>query len=306
MGLLKNYHNSFNILTNNKVIFPFAKKLQGWTNTNDAFNFVNNLEDEFGDRQKWLIDYLDNPDDFKVNSDYFRSDEFTKVHNGKHVLFSGCSVTYGIGLYTKELWSYKVYEKMKKDFSVSGYFNLGTPGTGIMDIVSNIFKYINNYGNPDYIFIDVPDLTRFYALHQDPAPLQYKDLWQLNVKNYKKISYFQASCKEDNLPNLIIEELKIYYYQYLMMLETYCQNNNIKLYMFSYVPDCSEFLSETDLSRVFYYSKEQETEYLFEYSQKNKKDKFAIVARDNSHPGTGYHEFWADFIYNEYKKENYV
>ena len=38
-------------------------------------------------------------DEKEINSKNFRSNEFIKKHEGKHILFSGCSVTSGVGLF---------------------------------------------------------------------------------------------------------------------------------------------------------------------------------------------------------------
>lgn len=304
MGLIKNYHNSINIWTNLPVLYPFSTKLQGWRNPIDAFNFNDDFEKNLFDNQRWILDYKDNPDTFHVNSDFFRSDEFRNFHKGKHILFSGCSVTYGMGLYTEELWSYKLYKKIEEKERLSGYFNLGTPGTSIIDVVFNIFKYISKYGNPDVIFVDLPDLSRFYVLHDKDSDNEKWDLRKgQSVPHH--FQYYHATCKEENLPNLILEELKIYYYQYMMMLEIYCIVNNIKLYLFSYSEECYNFLNRTDLSRVFRYDKELEEKFVFEYCENNKDDYFALIARDNAHQGTAYHKFWSEFMFDQYARENY-
>ena len=52
--------------------------------------------------------------EYKINSHGYRCDEFTTNHKGKHVLFSGCSNTYGVGLKKEEVWAYKVYNKINK------------------------------------------------------------------------------------------------------------------------------------------------------------------------------------------------
>ena len=193
MGIVTNYHNSIELLTNVSVTNPFDSKLQGWRSVEDALIF-SNADLKIPDHAKWIIDYKDNPDTFNINSDFFRSDEFKTAHDGKHILFSGCSVTYGVGLYTKELWSHLLYNKIKNKEKVSGYYNLGTPGTGVFDIVFNIFKYIKNYGNPDVIFIDLPDLSRFYAL------INSSDQWVDTIPN-NSLDYIKRNLKTATNPN---------------------------------------------------------------------------------------------------------
>ena len=304
MGIVNNYHNSIELLTNVRVLYPFNRKLQGWTDREyDALVFNNQdiKEADLPDHAKWVIDYKDNPDTFNVNSVFFRSDEFTRNHNGKHILFSGCSVTYGVGLYTKELWSYLLYNKIKEKENISGYYNLGTPGTGTFDIIFNIFKYIKSYGNPDAIFIDLPDLSRFYAL-LDKNSQSWKDT-SYEPLDYINNSYFHAHYKGLEISN-IVNEKNIYIYQYLAMLESYCMSNNIKLYLFSYVDATSFFIKMTDIQRYFHINSNDLLKKVYDYHENNIEDKFYLLARDNSHPGTALHNAWAEIMFDHYIRES--
>ena len=76
-----------------------------------------------------------------LNSDGFRSDEFSNNHDGLHIIFSGDSNTFGMGLEKEEIWSYLTYQEISKNVKTSGYFNLGSPGSSIMTCILNIFKY---------------------------------------------------------------------------------------------------------------------------------------------------------------------
>jgi hypothetical protein len=76
-----------------------------------------------------------------VNSLGFRSEEFKKVHKGKHILFSGCSNTYGSGLKLNEIWASRVYKNISEKEECSGFFNLSVPGAGINHICFNLFRY---------------------------------------------------------------------------------------------------------------------------------------------------------------------
>jgi len=302
MTWIKNYYNSSDILTNVRVAFPFNSELQGWRIVEDSLVLKGKSIDEIAHASKWVIDYKDNPDEFPINSNFFRSDEFKDKHEGKHILFSGCSVTYGIGLYTKETWSYLLYDKIKKNEKVSGYYNLGTPGTSIFDIVFNVFKYIKKYGNPDVIFIDLPDLNRFYALLDSfNGPFKWQDKIEGNPLDFIKNNFFHASQKPNAGENFsFVYEKLIYTYQYLSMLETYCKNNNIKLFLFSYIGMLEHFLSMTDISRYYQLKSSKIDQLVYDYHQQNKDDKFYLIARDNAHPGTGQHHAWAELMYEIY------
>jgi hypothetical protein len=92
----------------------------------------------------------------------FRSDEFTATHDDKrHLLFAGCSETYGRGGNIEESWGHMVYSSISKNTDTSGFFNLGIPGAGFKEIICEVIEYCNKYGAPDDIFILFPNLERY-------------------------------------------------------------------------------------------------------------------------------------------------
>lgn len=230
---------------------------------------------------------------FNVNSLGYRCDEFKTNHDGKHVLFSGCSVTYGIGLLGDELWSYKLYNKISKEEKLSGYFNLGTSGMGIMQIVSNIYKYINHFGKPDCIFLNIPDPYRIYLYDNHAKNYFYT---QFDFQNDRKI------YEDAGHPKFILSESFIMIaYEYLMMFEQYCNTNNIFLSYVNWSRN-SELANDSDLSRLYRYTDNQLEGYISEYVDKNPLDKNIATARDGKHLGTGPHYAWSEMLYNVYKE----
>lgn len=233
---------------------------------------------------------INNDIDISLNSFMYRCDEFKKQHNGLHIIFSGCSVTYGAGLLLEETWSKILYNKINEITPCSGYFNLAVPGSSIPDQIINIFKYCKEYGNPNYIFLNMPDKFRFYSIS----------------KKTNKIvdSLYSSEC---------VGLMELITYQYYFMLDQYCKTNNIKLYSFSWsYPET--FYSDLNKINDKKYTQnkfkifdsfidiplESLFEYVYNYKQKNKKDKNAELARDNDHFGTGYHSYWSEIMYNKY------
>ena len=212
----------------------------------------------------------------EINSLGFRSDEFTDSHNDKHILFLGCSYTWGTGLYLDEVWSKILYKEIKKSYNLSGYFSLGIPGDSIFSSIVNAFKYFKNFGNPDIIFFNVQDIERFYYLD----------------KKDQKI--FRANFKENLLINLLA-------YQYYYMLEQYCIANKIKLVSFTWylghkdhaLKSFNSFY-ETDIDDI--------SEYVANYYNET-SDELSLLARDGKHLGKAYHQYWADFIYDKFMIE---
>lgn len=258
----------------------FSKDLDGWPNLKDDWNTY--------------------PEDsFKPNSENYRSDEFIKNHEGKHILFSGCSVTYGQGLYISETWSYRLYQKISKNEKLSGYFNLGTPGRGINDIVASIFKYCDKYGNPDTIFIDLPDTARGYFVPEYPKG---EELDSNGIVDFNYVNN-NARHARFNGPQLGWQNsVLIYMYQSLMMLEVYCKSNNINLFLYTYVPPTKDFIKNCRLNNFYDLEERSVKNKIFEYSKNNKDDKFLLIARDEQHLGTGFHYAWSEIMFDDYMK----
>jgi hypothetical protein len=263
----------------NLVKYPFSKKLFGF-----------NTEDSYGYEMR--------------NSMAFRCDEFSKDHDGKHILFSGCSVTFGSGLELKETWAHKLYSKISEKEKVSGYYNLGVPGTGIFFMVSNLFKYFNKYGNPDIIFLNLTDLLRFYGVDEFgpdiKRPFIFKDIVDLLSKKVYHDQNWDTEQDESHFARWVN------YYDYILMLEAYCKTNNIQLFIFSYSSATTETLRKVDIDSFYDINPTYIIDQLIEYAADNKVDKYFLTARDGAHEGHGLHTRWAEKMFDLYTEESNV
>jgi hypothetical protein len=229
--------------------------------------------------QEGNVSYLDN----ELNSFNYRCDEFKKIHNGLHIVFSGDSYTFGSGLELEECWAKQTYNLISKEKKCSGYFNLGVPGNSIASEISDLFKYFIEYGNPDVIFLNMPYNSRFYGIE----------------KNNICDSVYENSQQ-------FIEIIQLLNYQYYLMLDQYCMSNDIKLFSFSWLNvgyEADEFFSKNNINnfKSFYETNLIEiNNFVNEYKTKNPLNKFAEMSRDNIHQGTAYNTYWANFIYDKY------
>jgi hypothetical protein len=234
-----------------------------------------------------------------INNSYtYRSEEFTTTHKDKHVLFSGCSATYGVGLKQKEVWAYRVYNQINKTESCSGYFNIGVGGNNIVNSILNIFKYCKKFGNPNVIFINLPSHLRSFDFDEE-------------IMVYKIIKYndFNKNYQRD----------KLTIYNYYFMLEQYCKTNNIKLFSFTWslnedsyfnknkkivTESTNDIFKKYDFETFYFIEEEVLLNRLFIIKQQHDND-FFDIARDNKHLGNGIHRYWAEFIYDKYlEKQN--
>ena len=220
----------------------------------------------------------------ELNSYNYRSEEFISDHNGKHVLFVGDSNTWGTGLLYEEQWSRKLYKLIANNEKVSGYFNIACVASSMLHSIVTSFKYFKQFGNPDYIFLNIAKLNASYAYDE---------------KIGKVIDAWYGS-------HPVMDLLA---YQYYFMLNQYCESNNIKLLSFTGYNVESAMKRALSDSRIdqfntFYNFDEDEIEsFIKEYKDNNKnleEAKYFDKARDGDHDGIAYHAYWAEFMYKKY------
>jgi hypothetical protein len=222
----------------------------------------------------------------ELNSNNFRSDSFKSDHEGLHILFSGCSYTYGFGMAYDKIWSKIVYDQIKTTNTTSGYFNIGSSGASIMESISLIFKYCKTYKNPDVIFLNMPGFRRFYSL------------------NNKDVIKFSFLHKTSNKVLILLA------YHYYLMLDLYCKSNNIKLYSFTWtisadIDDRDSGIQESGIAKFdtyYEYKLSDVDNFVKQYMYENEGSK--LLAADELHLGNPYHEYWANFIYKKYLEKN--
>lgn len=231
--------------------------------------------------KNYLADMGMSIDDFyQFNSNGFRCDEFTTEHDGLHVLFAGCSITFGDSILLEDVWAHKVYQEISKDEKTSGYFNIGSPGASVASTIQLIIRYIVKYGIPDIIFINFPDEAR--------------DLVDSTSTNY---------IGEET--NLKITKLTYSLYESLKIL---LDNNGSKIYPFSWDKKINHpshrNIDVRNLIDIYKYKVADAERHIFKYINDNKGhrlSKFMIKALDDAHPGIAIHDFYAKFAYNLYK-----
>lgn len=272
--------------TNVNTHYPYTQDLLF---SSEPLSKLSKLDKDIIDQQR--LNGYDNPKIInELNDLNYRCDNFIKNHVGNHILFSGCSVTFGSGLEIEETWSKKVYNLINKNNECSGYFNLAVPGSSTINQIALLFKYFKTYGNPDIIFLNSPGLIRFYS---------YSSLDDLFFDSF----YNNDSRKIINLIS----------YQYYLMLEQYCKSNNIKLYSFTWT-DKKEVNGEliSDIENIFsnfdsFYpiDSEKVVQHCADYVLNSKDKRFLIKARDRDHHGIAFHDYWAKFIYEKYLNDNF-
>lgn len=214
---------------------------------------------------------------YSFNNFGHRSEDFKTVKNNLNILFSGCSLTFGESLPYKQNWSGKLYKLIQDKYYVDNYYNLSFLGGSTELIIFNIFMYCKTFGNPDVIFLLLPDSSRKIIL---------------NNKRYD--NYMNPNENEDDRTLMLLKS-----YFYIKMLEQYCFSNNIKLvWSCWFEKDIKDFYSSCYFDNFV-----KIDNYKVLYNAKNDSEKnniFYNIGRDNVHPGLQYSDGMARIFYEEF------
>lgn len=236
---------------------------------------------------------------YNFNHDGFRCDDFTKVHNGVHVLFSGCSNTEGVGSPLETIWSKTLYNKLSEENDLSGFFSLGKAGQGWQKIIANFIIYGEKYGFPDFFFVLLPNLGRFWDWHP-------KDNRWYYVQRYPVESVIlpnkPAEPTEDFFAHrsISLEEHRKIFIDFCAgwkLFEKFCESKNVKMLWASY--DYTENYNHDLFSISQNYinlSSEALAEFTFN-ARPHGNFKIDELHRRDGHSGTIEHDYWkSNFI----------
>jgi len=241
--------------------------------------------------------------DYKLNKHGLRCDEFSTEHDGIHILFAGCSNTYGLGTDIENIWTTQIYNKIKQTHSVSGYNNVGINAGSIIEIIFHVFRYIEKFGNPDVIFMLLPERDRDDEFFFDDHDAIYSDTFNLSiyhaldlycrsngislisstwVSNYTNLwdSFSSFAKYKGDTPEKILQGPKI---------------RNEKTMFDDYLKRFKSFRG---------FDKKQTIADLYEYSTDNPNDPNMYTAKDRGrHFGNAFHYAWANQLYERFVNE---
>lgn len=215
------------------------------------------------------------------NSLGYRSDEFTKEHNGKHVLFAGCSNSYGMSVGNlKDTWTWQVFEYLSQKEKMSGYYNLASCGASPAGIISRVFRYIQEYGMPELIIIIFPDLHRSLRPSGETSFGDVQGYGQNSSADYQHILYFHEQYK---------------------MLEYMCKVQGSRLITTTYdTPFTHNIMKSFNSNSYFYFdlplSDVQYVERGRRLMEINVDEGLELLGDDGIHPGPAWQKLAAEII----------
>lgn len=223
----------------------------------------------------------------EYNEHSFRSESFTDKHDGKHVLFMGCSETQGQGDILENAWAYILYNKINKDEKLSGYFNIAVPGQGIASQILILLDYIDKFGKPDEIFFLIPETSRVIANSGNHLGLL---TMRLDEKKFSDSDFINAH---------------IYAIILLRFLESFCNNLNIKLIWSTWWWHEEDIFIDHNFKNYFSLNMRKIENIISEkYEQYHDPTRSMEdnLVKEDGHKGLVIHKYWADMFYE--KREN--
>lgn len=226
----------------------------------------------------------------------FRSEEFKKIHDGKHILFMGCSETEGSNHGLDETWAFILYNKIKLNEKLSGYFNISKIGVGIDLQILNLLEYIDKFSKPDEIFFLVPETIRSFNTVKNE---------NLNIE----INYTNFHGREDEYETEIISDTHLKNIIFLRFLESFCKNSNIKLIWSTWNPELENVFLQLNFENYLNLNCNFMDEIIkknFElYADQNKSVEYNLMKKDG-HKGLFFHNYWATMFYNRRENEKNI
>lgn len=226
------------------------------------------------------------------NSLGLRCDEFKTNHNGKHILFMGCSETQGSNDGLEDTWAKILYNKINNKETLSGYFNISKLGSSIVIQILNFLDYINEYGIPDEVFFLIPETSR---------SINYVD--ELQEFQMSNMAIEEEVFGNQTLLNAFGNSIL-----YLKMFEQFCKSMGIKLIWSTWTRE-DQYFKNIHFNNFLYLDMKN-----FETIVKDNFDKYQDVNRSvknnlwktDGHFGLIVHKYWADMFYEkrEYEKNN--
>jgi hypothetical protein len=243
-----------------------------------------------------ITDEVKEDKEYNLNDYFYRSDQFAKDHKGMHLLFNGCSQTFGDGNVLEDTWSKIVYNYINDKIGCSGYFNIAFGGNNNFSIIKNTINYINEYGKPDIIILNLTECWRGYGVS--------------NKKNFSEEEIFNYIQLEETAKNkIIMESMTMYCFDIIKLFAEYCKTNNIKLIMFSwaYYEPLEPFSLRdelvmfgnsllTNIQEYILITNKEVENYLLLNSVKNKNNNLFLKAKNKTHSGQGENLYWANKV----------
>lgn len=227
---------------------------------------------------------------YTINNIGHRCDNIENLKQSQYnILFAGCSNTFADSLPYGTTWNHIVYRYIYSNVdNVGPFHSLGYPGGSASKIISNVLKYCYNYGNPQEIFILLPDYSR---------TIRY------DKKNKELLPHIAINYLDNEIEDgTILQESLFEFQSYCRILSIYCQSNNIKLYISSWDEATTSVISKVSLDNFYLFDFNTRDSFLNSFDSKSLVSKgfeeYLWDGRDKNHHGLVFHEWFAHNFIN--------
>lgn len=256
-------------------------------------NFSKTINDYLSSFTKNVVEdkgYYDKKFWNDFNSLGLRSAEFKKNHDGKHVLFMGCSETQGSNDCLEDTWAQILYSKINNEENLSGYFNLSKLGSSLVVQILDFLNYVNEYGKPDEVFFLIPETSR---------SISYDD-------KSKRFEIFNMALEENRFGNQTLLNAFANSVLYLKMFELFCKNMDIKFIWSTWTKEDQYFKALNFDNFLYLDMKNFETivKDNFDKYQDSKRSVKNNLWKTDGHFGLIVHKYWAEMFYKKRENEN--
>ena len=171
---------------------------------------------------------------YKFNNMRFRCDDLDLSKSENNFLFSGCSVTFGMGIPYSKTWAYQV----NSHFGGESFFNIALPAGSFKSIVFDIFAYIRNYGKPKAVFVLFPPLLRQPVIENEKI---------------RTLPYYRKDHSERSDAIKILNEntMMFEFSRLLGILEDHLRVLGVPFLWGTYEPEFDKVLSKLDISKNY-------------------------------------------------------
>ena len=223
----------------------------------------------------------DSVNTYRMNSHGYRSDEFA---SGVELLFAGCSVTYGSGVPEKSIWGNYVADTL----GVSR-FAVAAQGHSVESIVSQLFSYFYEFGNPKILLCLFPDPYRIkYPIDNKVVGIDLDsgqiikrtknaDGQSFSILQTKYNYYYNRDINHVKRPYdasvVVSEDMAIYQnIRSIRMLEQYCKATGITLVWSSWQDHVYDEISAADNDQIVFDNYFSMSKYVAGKYRKETKD----------------------------------
>lgn len=234
------------------------------------------------------------------NSHGLRSDEFSPEHDGLHVVYAGCSFTFGEAMPVSHTWPKRLHNLLSNNIKLSGFYNIGFPGASITQVVNQIIAYSKEFAIPDVLFVNLPDIGRERLVQDSPFD--------------KKTPY--STIHEIPSDRLAVDNIR----HGINALVFFASSLGVKLFVGSWASSHERDISLRDkfgdplaILRTQMVQFNEDVDFLIQKfpetviieEDAGRKD---LLARglDGGHPGTLIHMEYADIFYKAFMEDRYV